>query len=153
MPKRILREENQGTRSHFVISKERACTSSISAQLGSSAFCSNLLALCQSRLRHVLQVWRWRKVPCSWSKLLLLCFHEGVLQLVLMSLSFLARISGWAGTPRSQHEASGIQLCSNIPNYKVSASALEVPKKKECKNKRDSLLRVIVESENSKGGG
>lgn len=63
-----------------------------------------------------------------------------------MSSSFLARISGWAGIQHSQREASVIQLCSNIQNYKLSPSALEVPKKKDyMKTKTDSLVRVTVE--------
>lgn len=112
--------KNRATQMHLVISKVRdgicSDTLSISARSGSLASCSNLLAFCQSRLLHVLQVWRWRKGPCSRGKFLLLCFNEGNLQLMLMSFSSLTRISGWAGIPHSQHEVSVIQLCSNIQN-------------------------------------
>lgn len=107
-----------------------AQTQQISIQSLISAFGSNRLTLHpHNQFVHVWQLWRLRTAPCSWGKVFLLFFSEGnnTLQLMLRSLSFLARISGWAGIPHFQHQASVIQLCSKIQNYKLSPSALEVP--------------------------
>lgn len=138
--------------------QECVCSDTANNQSAVVALCWLCLLLwffhLQSLFVHVQQLWRLSKLPCSWGKFLLFCFNEGnnTLQLMLMSPSFLARISGRAGIPHLQHQASVIQLCSNIQNYKLSPSASEVPKKKDYKkNKTDWLLRIIVENKHSRG--
>lgn len=116
-----------------------AQTQQISIQSLISAFGSNRLTFHpHNQFVHIWQLWRLRTAPCSWGKVLLLFFSEGnnTLQVMLRSLSFLARISGRAGIPHFQHQASVIQLCSKIQNYKLSPSALEVPEKEDWKKNK-----------------
>lgn len=77
--------------------------------------------------------------------------HRREFTIHVKSPSFHARLSGWAEEPHRQRGASVIQLCSNTPNYKLSPAALEAPERKDCKENKHPLLRVIVKNQNNRG--